>query len=190
MTVAQDPFHYTFSIEDGLPSNEIYEIVSDSNNIVWISTDRGLCKYDGYGFETFTNEDGLGDNTNFNVFLDSKQRIWLSGFNQKLTNYSNGIFKEYEFNFELKEILLKNSGRWIEVFTEDKFGNYYIAQHEAEMPNLYRFTQNDPPQNVEIKQKDIFYKLNECNFLLKINNDFFFYHEAQKILFKTIIMQI
>ncbi len=38
--------HYT--IEDGLPSNEVYDIGQDSVGIMWFATRKGLCKYDGF----------------------------------------------------------------------------------------------------------------------------------------------
>ena len=43
--MGNEPFHYSINIESGLPSNEIYDITSDADNIIWITTDRGVVKY-------------------------------------------------------------------------------------------------------------------------------------------------
>ena len=39
-----------FSSKNGLPSNEVYDVLQDENGIMWFATDRGLCRYDGYEF--------------------------------------------------------------------------------------------------------------------------------------------
>lgn len=43
-------------ISAGLPSNEINDIVKDDAGIVWIATDNGLSRYDGYNFINFNHE--------------------------------------------------------------------------------------------------------------------------------------
>ncbi len=36
------------SMENGLPSNAVRSIVQDKDGFVWLGTDNGLCRYDGY----------------------------------------------------------------------------------------------------------------------------------------------
>ena len=38
---------------DGLSNNQVHDIVQDDRGIIWISTENGLDRYDGYGFKTF-----------------------------------------------------------------------------------------------------------------------------------------
>ena len=40
-----------FNEDDGLCTNQIWDIIEDDNGIVWLATNKGLCKYDG---KTFT----------------------------------------------------------------------------------------------------------------------------------------
>lgn len=40
-----------YTQEDGLPSNAIYSLVQDKSGFLWIGTDKGLCRYDGYNFK-------------------------------------------------------------------------------------------------------------------------------------------
>lgn len=75
-----------FSTQNGLPSNENYCVFQDSKGYIWIGTDRGLVKYDGYTFETYTTLDGLADNVILNVTEDEKGNIWYVGLN----NFSLG----------------------------------------------------------------------------------------------------
>lgn len=42
------------SREDGLPSNTVYALLQDHHGFLWIGTEAGLSRYDGYAFETYT----------------------------------------------------------------------------------------------------------------------------------------
>ena len=45
-----------FTVEDGLPSNNIRELVQDGDGYIWLGTTGGLCRFDGYQF-VYTNKD-------------------------------------------------------------------------------------------------------------------------------------
>ncbi len=65
------------TMEDGLPSNNVYSIVEDSKGFLWLATDDGVVKYDGENMKIFTTADGLPKNDIFDVREDSWGRIWL-----------------------------------------------------------------------------------------------------------------
>ena len=59
-------FPYTiFDTEKGMPSNQVFNIEFDSNQILWAATDRGVVRYDGYYFKTLTTSEGLKENSIF-----------------------------------------------------------------------------------------------------------------------------
>ena len=39
--------------EDGVPANHVTQLLQDSNGFMWFATWNGLCRYDGYEFQTF-----------------------------------------------------------------------------------------------------------------------------------------
>ncbi|BDD07439.1 response regulator [Aureibacter tunicatorum] len=39
-----------YTIREGLPSNHIYDIIQDDHGFLWISTENGLSRFDGYSF--------------------------------------------------------------------------------------------------------------------------------------------
>ncbi len=81
-------YHFkNFTIDDGLPSNELYKIIQDSEGFLWFSTDRGVARYNGYEFEVFTTEEGLSDNVVFDILEDDHKRIWFSGLGQDFAYY-------------------------------------------------------------------------------------------------------
>lgn len=82
--------HYT--MEDGLPSNMIYNIYQEPSGILWISTDKGVSRYNGIKFENFTTSDGLADNECFFFCPDKYGRLWIATYNGKLCYYQNDTF--------------------------------------------------------------------------------------------------
>lgn len=95
--IFQPKFH-NFTVENGLPSSETYVLHQDKKGYIWIGTDHGVARFDGYNFEVFTTKNGLTDNVVFDIFEDFKGRIWFITFNSKLCYYENGSFQSYKYN--------------------------------------------------------------------------------------------
>ena len=53
--MVSDPLARTITMNTGLPSNAVRNIVQDDNGFIWFGTDNGLCRYDGYNVQTFYN---------------------------------------------------------------------------------------------------------------------------------------
>jgi signal transduction histidine kinase/ligand-binding sensor domain-containing protein/DNA-binding response OmpR family regulator len=62
-----------FSLEEGLPDETVYGILSNGDNELWLSTNKGLCSFDikNQTFQTYNADDGLQDNE-FNTRSFSK----------------------------------------------------------------------------------------------------------------------
>jgi len=52
--LSQELNYTQYTTEDGLPSNTVYEIVQDSNGLIWMGTENGLVSFDGVSFERFS----------------------------------------------------------------------------------------------------------------------------------------
>ena len=50
---AQNPSYFQTTIDEGLPSNEVYSIIEDTKGFIWIGCDAGLFKYDGVRFHSY-----------------------------------------------------------------------------------------------------------------------------------------
>jgi ligand-binding sensor domain-containing protein/anti-sigma regulatory factor (Ser/Thr protein kinase) len=100
------PFRH-FTVEDGLPTSETYHVFQDSKGYIWIATDNGVSRYDGYEFKNFTTEDGLPDNTVFEIFEDYKNRIWFIPHSAKLSYFFNDSIIKYEYNDSLQKRMIK-----------------------------------------------------------------------------------
>ncbi|MFT6502979.1 MAG: ligand-binding sensor domain-containing protein/two-component sensor histidine kinase [Crocinitomicaceae bacterium] len=97
-------FHFEqYTVEDGLPSSEVYSAFQDSKGYMWFASDAGVSRFNGYGFEVFDSSDGLADNTIFLITDDKKDRIWFGSFSCQLSYFENEKIHKYEFNEKLKD---------------------------------------------------------------------------------------
>ena len=72
------------NLEQGLPSNETYQVTQDAQGFVWICTDHGVVRYDGQVLESFSTANGLVENTIFRMYQDHQQRLWFLGMQGSL----------------------------------------------------------------------------------------------------------
>lgn len=74
------------TVEQGLPSNNVNDILQDPHGYIWMATDNGLCRYDGGSFINFSamtnaNRAGLTDNRIVSLSVDDKrQRLFIRSF--------------------------------------------------------------------------------------------------------------
>ncbi|MCA6362659.1 MAG: histidine kinase [Bacteroidetes bacterium] len=86
---AQQPAFIQYTVNDGLPSMEVYKVFEDSKGLMWFCTDVGVCSYNGYRFRHFTSEQGLPDNTVMNIREDHRGRIWFYTITSQLFYIEN-----------------------------------------------------------------------------------------------------
>lgn len=78
LSAQHNKFYFTrFDVEDGLASMETYSALQDKQGYIWIGTDAGLTRFDGYNFINYTRKDGLSNNDVVRLFQDSKERLWI-----------------------------------------------------------------------------------------------------------------
>jgi ligand-binding sensor domain-containing protein len=58
-----------YDTDNGLPQNSVKDIIKDKYGFIWLSTENGLVRYDGYNFVTY-NHLNLKNNR-FSVFFGS-----------------------------------------------------------------------------------------------------------------------
>jgi ligand-binding sensor domain-containing protein len=125
--ISESVNYINYTIKDGLPSNEAYDVFQDSKGFIWIGTDNGVVKYDGKEFKTYTTRDGLTDNTIFRIKEDYKGRIWFMTYNRRLCYLENGDFKPFEFNPQLVKAAKKiPTSKTITDFHIDTLNNVHL----------------------------------------------------------------
>ena len=70
-----DLAHYTMG--DGLPHNQINDMIIDSDSLVWLATEGGISIWDGEQFRNLTTDHGLLSNSCKVILKDERQGIWV-----------------------------------------------------------------------------------------------------------------
>ncbi len=129
--MTENPQVRSITMNTGLPSNAVKSIVQDKNGFVWLATDYGLCRYDGYQVITYYNaamqlnqeilalavcDEGLLVGTSKGVFLFSFTTEQFQKLDYKITSFVNHIVVDGEHN------------AWISTETQGIF-KYNLTSH-------------------------------------------------------------
>lgn len=93
-----------FTTADGLPSSETYFAFEDRAGMLWVGTDNGLARFDGYAFEVFDADDGLTDAVVFMIQETSDGVIWVSTLSGRLYYFAGDRFHPFKHNDKLLEM--------------------------------------------------------------------------------------
>gem|GEM_PF-3413438 len=168
-----EPITYNITTEQGLPSLETYSVNQDSKGFVWITTDAGVCRYDGDRIEVFTTDDGLTDNVVFDSYEDYKGRIWFLTHNSLLCYYENGKIHKYKYNHKIKEIVKENiplkqllidsndniyySLKYVGMIKIDRYGNFFEL-HKADQSYFTKLVGIDKLLSFKLLKAKVHYK--------------------------------
>jgi PAS domain S-box-containing protein len=79
------------SVQDGLPASWVRALVRDSRGFLWLGTDGGLARYDGYEVRSYATDErgaaGLGAHPVRTLFEDSRHQLWVGTFADGLALY-------------------------------------------------------------------------------------------------------
>jgi signal transduction histidine kinase len=96
----------TLTVKDGLPSNFVFDASEDENGFLWIGTDKGLAKYDGFTWQIINTDMGLPGNYINYLSCDGNGGINL-GISVKGNYYYN--IKTKQFTANTNKSTFKNS---------------------------------------------------------------------------------
>src|SRR5579871_2427166 len=78
-----------YSTADGLPSDHINCIVSDSRGFLWFCTPEGLSRFDGYRFINYSADEGLA-HTYVSTFLETHAGEYFVGTARGISRINPG----------------------------------------------------------------------------------------------------
>lgn len=73
-----------FSTDQGLPDSYIYSVVQDKDGFLWISTGKGLVKFDGQVFQGYNLHANEQDDIIYSGTLDKNNELWFGTFSGKI----------------------------------------------------------------------------------------------------------
>tara|TARA_Y100001935_G_scaffold254275_1_gene262783 strand:- start:54327 stop:57344 length:3018 start_codon:yes stop_codon:yes gene_type:complete len=84
----------TFSVNDGLPSSQVYDVYLDEYGYIWFGTATNLVKFDGKRFEIIpAGADDLKDVQIYDVHEDADGEFWISTDSEGLAVMEDGVIK-------------------------------------------------------------------------------------------------
>ena len=81
-----------FTQDDGLSHSTITDIVQDKYGFIWLGTDNGLIRYDGYEFNAYS----LHTPVIYNLLIDSDRRLWIIADSLYRFNYDKDLPEKIE----------------------------------------------------------------------------------------------
>lgn len=134
MLFAQNQLDFArLSVENGLSNNNVTCVFQDSKGFVWIGTQDGLNRYDGYEFTHFKNnpkdKKSISNNIIWTICEDKFGNLWV-GTQDGLNRYSRKThtFSSYKHHKDSVRSLINNR---IYTILEDKNGYLWVGTEEG-----------------------------------------------------------
>jgi ligand-binding sensor domain-containing protein len=137
---AQSTAHPTFrqyTTDSGMASSEVYCIVQDLEGFIWVSSDNGVSRFDGYEFQNFGVKDGLKENVIFVLQLDQAGNVWMQAMSGNIYHshgdsivpyWNNHLLQNYKDRMDVgKGLIVEGTGEVIHLATV-KYGIISIEQ--------------------------------------------------------------
>jgi ligand-binding sensor domain-containing protein len=125
----QDHMYFNhYSLNEGLSQNTITAIVQDGDGFMWLGTNDGLNKYDGYEFTIYrsnpSDPDALRNDAIFCLLVDSRENLWIGTRGGGLHRYDNKMdrFVYYDLNLTFNVI---------RCIMEDSMDNLWIGTNSG-----------------------------------------------------------
>ena len=135
-------FHH-LETSDGLSNNSVKTIIRDSYGFLWIGTESGLNRYDGYGFKVYTMRSGVPNSLISNDIIglqeDGLGNIWVN------LGYAYMVYKRDKDYFlsDIKHLLMGlgiQSDQNCKVFVDKKHNLWVLNKQKVFFYNVQKKT--------------------------------------------------
>ncbi|MCB9241602.1 MAG: hypothetical protein H6608_10735, partial [Flavobacteriales bacterium] len=97
-TQAQRYQFKTYSLADGVPQSQVFDIMNDSRGFLWLGTrGGGIARFDGRNFRNFQTVDGLINNFVNCLYEDKAGQIWV-GTQSGISVYNGRRFHNFRLS--------------------------------------------------------------------------------------------
>lgn len=155
--------------EDGLSQGTVETIIQDDQGYIWLGTNDGLCRYNGYEFKIYKHDEELENSITNNYIVDIKQdnsgNIWVGTANglskidtktDLITNYNMNDEEKSLSHYNIGDILITKSGDvlvgtsdGLNIYNEKKDEFYRIFNKDSDLSSQFiRSLTEDENQNI------------------------------------------
>lgn len=86
-----DSSYKIFTVDDGLPSSQISDVLVDSKGRLWVATDKGIAQLENEKWVIYDDQDGLDSSNATVLYEDDAGGIWAATSNgERRLNYYDG----------------------------------------------------------------------------------------------------
>ncbi len=128
---AQDISFKHLTTDEGLSNNQVLDIIQDKTGFIWMATDDGLNRFDGYNFKIYRNipadSTSLSDNSTWSLFEDRNGFIWIGTKSGEINRY-NPQTDEFTY-WKIKSEFVEASS--ITTICEDRSGAIWIGTYKS-----------------------------------------------------------
>ena len=134
------------SAEEGLSLSTIQCIYQDSKGFIWLGTEGGLYRYDGYNFKIFNHNPDDPKSLSFNdiyaIYEDSPGIIWIGTYGGGLNkfNMKTETFTHYRHRPDDPTSLSDDE---VLSVIKDQFGNLWIGTYGGGLNKLAKSNEKD-----------------------------------------------
>jgi PAS domain S-box-containing protein len=143
------------SIEDGLSQNAGLDIFQDSRGYLWIGTQDGLNRYDGYSFKVYKHDpddpSSISHNSILKIAEDENGDLWIGTWGGGLNHY-DPISEQFTRYLHADNIPGSISNNTVTSLKKDTSGNLWVGtlngldRFDVESSTFEHFT-NDPDES-------------------------------------------
>lgn len=139
-----------FTPENGLTGTEIKDIVQDSLGFIWIGTNEGLIRFDGYEFKTIVDTNYASAFPIFCMTIDFKGRIWIGSRVRGLAIYDPKSESFTYYKHDKKDSLSLGANDVTALHTDENGTIWiatgrYINKFDEKNNAFIRFNKNNLP---------------------------------------------
>ena len=128
--------------EDGLSNNWVSQIIQDDEGYIWIATQYGLNRFDGYSFRSFIyrpNEpNSLKANWVRTVSKDSTGQLWLGSFYGGISAFQPKIGQIQHYDSQASVVLSMLCDEENAIWVSSRRGLFVKRAHEDNFQQLFK----------------------------------------------------
>lgn len=128
-------YHTThISSKQGLPHSLVFDIVQSDDGFLWVATNNGLGRFDGYNFKVFrpqlNSPNNISGKSVSQLFLDYDSHLWLSiqGIGLNYMDLDREVFAQYYPNTSDKKAI---SGNNVQTYFQDSNSTTWIGTNKG-----------------------------------------------------------
>ena len=120
----QQLYFEKYDVKSGLPESSVRDMLEDQQGYIWMATQNGLVRYDGYRYKVYqlgskkTNLDPITNVTDLHI--DRNNILWASTGANGLFKYNRNSDTFVQFVYPEKELAI-----YYTILTDDKAGNLW-----------------------------------------------------------------